>query len=156
MTNFSPMKPREPGSIWDAIASAVSQIGGADRFAHAVDRKPHWTYAVSDADQSAKQRVQLSYADACRLSEKGATALAEHMALCAGGVFLPVQMKSAEAIHASAASLSRETGEALATIFQGAADGTWDAADRRAALPQLLDVIEALAPLIAQCREEPA
>lgn len=154
MTNFHPMKPREPGSIWDAIAQAVDQVGGADRFAHAVDRKPHWSYAVSDADQSAKQRVQLSYADGCRLAGKGGTALAEHMALCAGGVFLPVQLGTAEAIQNSAAGLSRETGEALALIFQRAADGKWCADDRRAALPQLLDVMQALAPLIAQCRED--
>lgn len=154
MTNFRPMKPREPGSIWDAISTAMDEVGGAEKMANVVNRKAYWSYVVSDDVQSAKQRTGLSYADACSIAKDGGVALAEHMALCAGGVFLPVAENGLADVQNGAALLSQEAGEAVAGLIQRLMDGTFDGADRRACLPQLLDVLGAIAPLIALCREE--
>lgn len=156
MTNFRPMKPREPGSIWDAISTAMNQVGGAEKMAHAVNRKPYWSYAVSDDVQSAKQRISLSYADACAIADRGGHELAQHLALCAGGVFLPIGDSRLSDIQTGAAQLSQEAGEAVSGLIQRLMDGSFCAADRRASLPQLLDVLDVIAPLIALCREEEA
>lgn len=154
MTNFKPIKPREAGSIWDAISNAMSETGGAEKMALAVKRKPYWSYVVSDDVQSAKQRTQLSYADACDIAEAGGVALAEHIALCAGGVFLPVQAGTVAAVQSHAARLSQESGEAVAALIQRIVDGDFDKADRKACLPELLDLLQAVMPLIAICRED--
>lgn len=156
MTNFRPMKPRKPGSIWDAISTAMDQIGGPEEMANAVKRKPYWSYVVADDAQSAKQRTSLSFADACTIAEKGGVELAQHMALCAGGVFLPVAENGLADVQNGAALLSQEAGEAVAGLIQRLMDGSFDCADRRASLPQLLDVLGAIAPLIALCREDEA
>lgn len=65
MQNFSPMKPRQPGTIWSATSRAMNQLGGAEAMAAAVDRKPWWAYTVSDEDAAANARTNLSFADAC-------------------------------------------------------------------------------------------
>jgi len=154
MTNFRPMKPREPGSIWDAISTAMDQVGGPEKMANAVQRKPYWAYVVSDDAQSAKQRTSLSFADACTIADKGGHELAQHLALCAGGVFLPIGDARLADVQTGAALLSQEAGEAVSGLIQRMMDGSFDGADRRASLPQLLDVLGVIAPLIALCREE--
>ena len=154
MTNFRPMKPREPGSIWDAISTAMDQVGGAEKMAHAVNRKPYWSYVVADDTQSAKQRTSLSYADACAIADKGGHELAQHLALCAGGVFLPIGDSRLTDVQTGAALLSQEAGEAVAGLIQRLMDGSFCGADRRESLPQLLDVLAVIAPLISMCRED--
>lgn len=156
MTNFRPMKPREPGSIWDAITNAMDEVGGPEKMANAVNRKAYWSYVVSDDAQSAKQRTGLSYADACTIAKTGGAALAEHMALCAGGVFLPITGGSVAEVQRGAALLSQETGEAVSGLIRCLMDGDFDSADKRASLPRLLDVLGVIAPLIAMCREDDA
>lgn len=152
--NRQPLRPREPGSIWDTICDAMREVGGAEAMALAVKRKPYWSYVVSDDVQSAKQRTQLSYADACDVAKAGGVALAQHIALCAGGVFLPVQAGNVAAVQSHAAKLSQESGEAVSVLIQRIVDGDFDKADRKACLPELLDLLQAVMPLIAMCRED--
>lgn len=147
MSNFSPMKPRAPGTIWEAISHAMDQVGGPAQMAAHVERKTWWAYTVSDEDAAANSRTNLSFADACALAEKGGTALAEHLALKAGGVFVPGGVIDDAALQAHVASFSVESGEAVGEIIRRAADPDGFCRDDAAA--SLARVKDALRPLLA-------
>lgn len=152
MSNFSPMKPRAPGTIWSAISRAMDQLGGADAMATAVNRKPWWAYTVSDEDAAANARTNLSYADACVLAEKGGTALAEHMALMAGGVFIPGGVIDEAALQSHVAAFSVESGEAVGEIIRRAADPEgFCPKDATASLPHIKDALRPLLALYHHC-----
>jgi hypothetical protein len=152
MSNFSPMKPRTPGTIWSAISRAMDQLGGADAMATAVNRKPWWAYTVSDEDAAANARTNLSYADACALAEKGGTALAEHIALKAGGVFIPGGVIDEATLQAHVAAFSVESGEAVGEIIRRAADPDgFCPSDAAAALSRVKDALRPLLALYHHC-----
>lgn len=152
MNHYRIMKPRPAGSIYDAITRAVGQIeGGLTAAAEIIDRPRSALHAAGDPDTPQRKRVKLTYAEACALAGAGGVALAEHIALKAGGVFLPVDATSVACIHAGAAAFSREAGEAVCEVIQRASDGTFCAKDREAALPQIDDAIRALLALRAAC-----
>jgi len=152
MKNFSPMKPRQPGTIWAAVSRAMNQVGGAEAMSQAVDRKVWWAYTVSDEDAAANARVSLSFADACKLAEAGGTALAEHIALRAGGVFIPAEDIDDASLQAHVAAFSVESGEAVGEIIRRAADKDgFCPADAQASLSHLKDALRPLLALYHQC-----
>lgn len=152
MSNFSPMKPRTPGTIWSATSRAMDQLGGAEAMASAVDRKTWWAYTVSDEDAAANARTNLSFADACTLAEKGGTALAEHIALKAGGVFIPAGVIDDATLQAHVAAFSVESGEAVGEIIRRAADAEgFCPNDAAAALSRVKDALRPLLALYHHC-----
>lgn len=147
MTSYRTMKPRPPGSIYDAITKAIGQIeGGLSRAAEVVDRPRSSLHAAGDPDTPDRKRVKLSFAEACKLANAGGTALAEHIAHEAGGVFVPAGAIDQAALQAQLASFSAESGELVSEIIKRVADGDFCASDGAAGL-QLID--DALRPLLA-------
>lgn len=152
MQNFSPMKPRTPGTIWSAISRAMDQVGGPAAMAAHVERKTWWAYTVSDEDAAANARTNLSFADACTLAEKGGVALAEHIALKAGGVFVPAGVIDEAALQAHVAAFSVESGEAVGEIIRRAADvDGFCERDATASLPHIKDALRPLLALYHHC-----
>jgi len=152
MKNFAPMKPREPGTVWEAISDAMNQLGGAERMAIAADRKVWWAYTVSDEDASANARTGLSFSDACKLAEKGGTALAEHIALRAGGVFIPAEVIDDATLKAQLAKFSAESGDLVSEIIRRTADDEFCRRDGAASLPLVKGALRSLLSLYHQCK----
>lgn len=146
------MKPREPGTVWDAISAAMNQLGGADQMAAKVNRKVWWAYTVSDEDASANARTGLSFSDACTLAEKGGTALAEHMALCAGGVFIPGAAIDDATLKAELAAFSSDSGDLVSEIIRRTADDEFCRRDGAASLPLVKSALQHLLALYHQCK----
>lgn len=88
-----PMKPREPGSAADAMVGMASQIGkaiggdGVKAIADFENISPGTVYKMLDQHEPG----DFSYPRVARLtSHFHVTAAAEHLAVLAGGTFLPV------------------------------------------------------------------
>ncbi|MDB5458129.1 MAG: hypothetical protein JWP92_3714 [Caulobacter sp.] len=145
MSGFRPTKPRPPGSLHEALSRAVDQLGGLKKAADIIDRGTDWLYSAADPDRERSKAASLSYAEIRSLSRAGATALAEDLALLAGGVFLPPVPETAPAaIHAALATYAAESGQAIAEIITRAADGVFDRVDATKALPEIDDALRAL------------
>ena len=119
MSNYRTMKPRPPGSIYDAITRAIGQIdGGLTRAAEAIDRPRSSLHAAGDPDTPARKKVKLSLNEAAIIAGLGGTALAEFMAERAGGVFVPVSNPGcAHEIQDAIAHASKESGEAISAAI---------------------------------------
>lgn len=153
MTTYRTMKPRPPGSIYDAITKAIGQIdGGLSRAAEVVDRPRSSLHAAGDPDTPDRKRVKLSFAEACKLANAGGTALAEHIAHEAGGVFLPGGVIDQATLQAQLASFSVESGEMISEIIKRAADGEFDRMDGAAALPLIQDALRPMLALYHHCK----
>lgn len=153
MSSYRTMKPRPPGSIYDAITRAIGQIdGGLSRAAEVIDRPRSSLHAAGDPDTPDRKKVKLSYAEACKLAHEGGTALAEHIAHEAGGVFVPAGAIDQAALQAQLASFSVESGEAIAEMIRRLADGDLDTPDGRALLPMIDDALRPLLALRHHCK----
>lgn len=86
---FKPMKPRTPGSLHHALTRAINEVGGLPAAADLIQRQENWLYKAADPDVDERRKATLSYEEARTLSRTGAMALAEDLALLAGGFFLP-------------------------------------------------------------------
>lgn len=143
--SFRPTKRRRHGTLHAALAAAIAQIGSMDAAADVIGRKRAWLYTAADPDADENREAKLTYEHARRMSEAGATALAEDLALLAGGVFLPPPPTNAPAaLQAALATYSVESGQVLAEIIQRAADGVFDQGDGEAALKEVDDALRAL------------
>lgn len=153
MSTYRTMKPRPPGSIYDAITRAIGQIdGGLSRAAEVIDRPRSSLHAAGDPDTPDRKKVKLSYAEACKLAHEGGTALAEHIAHEAGGVFVPAGAIDQAALQAQLATFTVESGEAVSDMIRRLADGELDAADGRALLPMIDDALRPLLALRHHCK----
>lgn len=148
MSNYEPMKPRPAGSVYDAVTRAFAQLdGGVTGAAELLDlSRPH-VNAMGDPDAEGRKKVNISLQQAARLSEGGATALAEWLAIKAGGLFIPcVDRTCAAAIQEAVANYSRESGEAIGAAIDAALkDG-----GRDRALKEIDEASAALARLRAK------
>lgn len=155
MTAYRILKPRPPGSTYDAITKAIGQIpGGLSSAAEAIDRPRASLHAAGDPDTPQRKRVNLTFKEACRLAEVGGYALAEHLALAAGGVFVPLAVSTDAALNETVGEISKENGEAVCEIIQRLADGTFDVTDCRAAIPKIDDALRPLLVARAICLKE--
>jgi len=150
MTPFRPVKPRAPGTLHLALTTAINQVGGLAPAADLIQRSESWLYTAADPDVERRREAKLSYEEARTLSREGATALAEDLALLAGGVFLPPPPDAAPHVlqHALAAYAS-ESGEALGEIIKRAADGDFSKTDAKCALKEIDEALRALMSLRA-------
>lgn len=108
-------------------------------------------------DQS--QPGGFAFAHACQLAQHfGCTEAAAHLALCAGGLFVPMP-RGDDAVTVLTAEAMREMGEAAALIFAETAPGSDGGAaitpqEARAALPEVRDVLAALTRLYSMLAEK--
>lgn len=149
---FRPVKPRRPGSPHKALADAIGQIGTLEDAAAVIERNPGWLYAAADPDIERRKEAKLSYAEACRLVAAGGHALAEHMALEAGGVFVPGGVIDHAALQAQLAAFSAESGELVSETIRRVADGEFDHKDSAAILPLIEDALRPLLALHHHCK----
>ncbi|MFZ0269922.1 hypothetical protein [Caulobacter sp.] len=150
MSGFRPTKPRVPGTLQAALTRAIDQLHGLDHAAELIDRGRDWLYSAADPDREKGKQANLSYAEARTLSRHGATALAEDLALLAGGVFLPpVPATAPAAIHMALAQYAHESGEAISLMISRVADGVFDVPDAKAALKEIDEALRAMMALRA-------
>lgn len=150
MTGFRPNKPRRYGTVHAVIARAFDQLGGLEHASELLDRPADWLYAAADPDRERRKQANLTLDQARIMCRHGAVALAEDMATQAGGLFLPpVPDTAPAAMQAALAAYATESGQAMAEIITRAADGVFDQADARAALPEIDDALRALMGLRA-------
>jgi hypothetical protein len=148
MSGFNPTKPRKHGTLHAALSRAIDQLGGLDDAAEMIGRGRDWLYTAADPDREKSKQAKLSLEEARVMSRAGATALAEDLALLAGGLFLPpVPDTAPAAIHAALARYASESGEAMSVIISRAADGVFDVADARAALKEIDEALRAMMTL---------
>lgn len=141
---FNPQTPCEPELPKAAIRRVYDQLGGVKRAAIRLGRGKTQTY-----DYASMERTdELTYAQACALTGTESPALAEHLALLAGGVFVPVSCKADDALQLTADAV-RQHGEAMGAIVAGIQDGSLDAAEARTALVELDEAIGGLCSLRA-------
>jgi hypothetical protein len=144
-TPFKPMKPRTPGSLHHALTRAINEVGGLPAAADLIQRQENWVYKAADPDVDERRKATLSYEEARTLTRSGATALAEDLALLAGGVFLPPVSETApHALQLAVAKYAMESGEALAEIIRRAADGDFSQTDATSSLKEIDDALRAL------------
>lgn len=157
MSNFRTMKPRPAGSVYDAITLAYGQIdGGVTKAAEALNlSRPHVT-GFSDPDAEGPKRVNMSLMQAGVLSsEAGCTALAEWLAIKAGGVFLPCPADVAGSLQDAIAHGASETGEAISASVLAAVASTC-LASKDVARRELREGIAALTTILAHMDAEAA
>jgi len=142
---MKPYKPRAHGTLPLALTTTINQVGGLPAAADLIQRSESWLYAAADPDVDRRREAKLSYEEARTLSRAGATALAEDLALLAGGLFLPpVPDTAPEALQMAVAAYAKESGEVLAEIIRRAADGDFSPRDATAALKEIDEALRAL------------
>lgn len=145
MSGFRPSKPRRHGTLHAALVRSIDEVGGLDLAAELIQRSTNWLYTAADPDVERRKKATLSYEEARALSRAGATALAEDLALIAGGLFLPpIPTTAPAALQAALASYAKESGEALCELISRAADGVFCRRDAEAALKEIDEALRAL------------
>lgn len=134
-------KPREPGSVKEAVDLLFGQVG-RKRVGVVLDLGPAQVAAFTDE----RTKEQLSIARGAALSSPDATALAEYFALLCKGAFLPVTPEQADLSTLCADDL-RAHGEATAVIVSALKDGKLNRAEAVAAKVKVRDALRALTGL---------
>lgn len=144
-------KPRLPGSLDEVLSRSFSQAGGVKAVADVLPgRTAKRLYEAASPDADPGRETHLLYAEARLLTRAmggRVTAMAEDMALLAGGVFLPGLNDGMGSVGAQAGRFGREVGEAMAAVFTALEDGTITRAEAQEALPQVREAIDAAAEL---------
>jgi hypothetical protein len=144
-------KPRRPGSLDEVLSRAFAQAGGVKAVADVLPgRTAKRLYEAASPDADPSRDTHLMYAEARLLTRAMAgrvTAMAEDMALLAGGVFLPALNDSMGTVGAQAGRFGREVGEAMAAVYSALEDGRITRAEAEEALPQVREAMEAAAEL---------
>lgn len=144
-------KRRKPGSLAEVLSTAFAQAGGTGAAADILPgRTSKRLYEAAAPDSEPRHETRLFYDEARLLTRASAgrvTALAEDLALLAGGVFLPPLGEGAGAVGAQAGRFGREVGEAMAAVYAALEDGTITVAEAEVALPQIREAIDAAAEL---------
>ncbi len=117
--NFSPVKPIDADLPKAAVRRLFDQVGGIKRTAARLGyRGESHVYAMADPSDA----TEITFAQVVALTGPEAPACAEHLAIVAGGVFLPMPSASS-AIGALTGAAMRESGEAAAELLEALTDG---------------------------------
>lgn len=113
------MRPRKTGSPADALAALLTQCGPIETVADFLNKRPGTIYRYTDPDQS----DGMPFALVALLTEHyRATAAAEHLALRAGGVFLPIPREDdADGWGGLSAAAAEDTGHLISDIVRALA-----------------------------------
>lgn len=136
-----PYKPREPGSIKEAVTALFDQIGRKT-----VGAKLGLSHSQVSALTDPLSPEKLSLERAVMLTGPDATAMAEYFALHAKGAFMPLPRHDSE-VGSLTADAVRQAGEAAADLVQALHDGRLTVVEARAALPNLTEAAQAFAQL---------
>lgn len=140
-------KPRQPGSLKEATSLAIGQVGGARRAMRLLGLSETRTYALADPDEPdliSRERLEL-------LSQEGATAFAERLALLAGGVFLPLpKLACGPGLQLMTAEAMADFGAMAGKLVAALADGRLDRREARDVSPLLAEALRGIAALNAE------
>lgn len=146
---FSPVIPRDYGSIEDVVSRLLAECGGEKTAAFHLGRKKTQIYEWAHP----RQRARMALEDARRLTAATrATACAEDFAALAGGVFTPIDC-AAESLARLIARGEREHSKFISRVIerhQLAGDGRLGDKERREAMR---DVDEAIRAFVAVRRK---
>ncbi|ODN70194.1 hypothetical protein [Methylobrevis pamukkalensis] len=115
------VKPRISGSSHDAIRRLVAGCGGVEAVADFLGKGASTVYAWTNPDSPGEAPFALI---ATLTDHFGATACAEHLALRAGGVFLPLPPADSGAAEVLSAEVADEVGGLLADMIRSSAKGS--------------------------------
>lgn len=146
---FLAVKPREIGTPKRAMADLFDQLGGIKRVMVKLQLGHSQTYAFTDP----RSPEEISFAKVAAITEPGATAAAEYLALLAGGVFLPIAPEEAD-INALCADDVKAHGKAIASVVTAMADGQLTRPERLRAREKVLVALRALTGLYAALADE--
>lgn len=148
---MSLIRPRLPGSPFAAIARFVEACGGVEAVATFANRAPSTVYKWTDPEQS----EGLPFAIAAQLSDHfRAGALADHLSIRAGGVFLPLPEAGGAGRWGEVSAIaSEEFAEVLAGILRALSPrGDGGSAVTQAEARQLLGEIDDVLAVLGQLR----
>jgi hypothetical protein len=138
-----PYKPREPGSIKDAVNNLFAQIG---RKIVGAKLGLSSTQVAALTDEGSPEKLSLERA--VMLSGPDAPAIAEFFALLCRGVYLPLSPDSADLSHLAASDV-RAHCEVTAGILAALQDGHMDAKEAAQALVKVRASLRVLVGLYA-------
>jgi hypothetical protein len=131
--SFSPMKRRNYGTPKEVVARLFEQAGGVPTVMEILELSRTRVYAMADPDDDS----EISFSRVAKLTqETQATAAAEHLALSAHGLYLPVGDAEPADWHAIASKSSRSNARTIATLLDALSNenptpGTVDAQEAR-------------------------
>lgn len=140
-----PNKPREPGTIKDAVEALYAQHGGR-KWIEAKLNLGH-SQVAAYTDMTSKEELPLS--KAVMLTSRETPALAEFFALIAHGVFVPVEPAPCE-LGKLCADTVRDHSSAVASLVEAMQDRVVDRKEAGDALNQLKKSIAAQVSLYAR------
>jgi hypothetical protein len=156
---MKPMKPRPPGSACDALARMLAEVArsegheptaGAKLAARFLGVSDSLLRKASDPDRD----EDLGFRRVAMLTEHfRVRAAAEHLALGAGGLFVPMPDPGATGrLAVLGGQATRETGEAIAALIAaidraGPGGAAVTAAERRRLTAEVADVLRVFAEL---------
>lgn len=119
---MTPIKPRIPGSHYAAVTALIRQCApdnpaeGIERAASHLGKSTFTLHGYSNESGNG----EISFLQMCQLSQAfGATAGAEHLAMVAGGLFVPLPAPSADGEMAElSAEAADEFGQMLAELVR--------------------------------------
>ncbi|MCW5737341.1 MAG: hypothetical protein KIS73_24660 [Enhydrobacter sp.] len=135
-------KPREPGSVKEAVDLLFTQAGGRKRVADLFDIGETQVAALTDP----ASREQLSVSRAAALTSARAPAMAEFFALRADGVFIPMGDDDAH-VPILCAESAKAHGESIAEVVAALKDGDFTRPEAKRALVKLRTELRALSAL---------
>lgn len=160
------MKRPLPGSAHEALDRMFDSIGRSHGAHGAASEGIYVAAAFLDLFHTTLRKQldpdqpgELSFGRVAQLTRQfGCAEAAEHLALCAGGVFVPMPEGEGRIAEMTAEAM-QEMGEAVARIFAAAAPGSdggvaTTPAEARAALPLMRDVLVAVSRLYAEISEQ--
>lgn len=149
-----PMKPREPGSIFDALGQAITEIGekakaparGAELAGDFLG-KTKWTvlHEIDPDDEKHKMTVRTLGMLAQRFKLH---ALAHYFAACGEGVFIPLSRANDPRWDRLTAQAFEDMGRLGGEFFRDLLDGKIDAAEARRLLPMVQEMQKHFATMV--------
>lgn len=132
---------REYGSVEQVTEALIDQAGGVKRVCFILGRSKSAVYGYADP----KADSQMTLGQGAALTRPGVDALADWYAALAGGVFVPMPLPAQGAVARDVARLAQKSGAFLSGAVQSLADGSVCAAEARAMLADLDDVLRCAA-----------
>ncbi|MFZ2869865.1 phage regulatory CII family protein [Zavarzinia sp.] len=138
------IKRRPAGSLKAVTAEAIADVGGVRPAMALLGLSETRVYALADMgepDEVTPARMEA-------LSAAGSAAFANHFALLAGGIYVPLPRGADPAgLHLLTAEATADFGVFAATIVMALADGRVTRAEAREAIPRLDEALTALTRL---------
>jgi hypothetical protein len=141
------LKRRPAGSIKEATARAIAEVGGARAAMALLGLSETRVYALADAGEP--DRVTIERMEA--MSAAGAAAFAEHFSLLAGGIYVPLPRGADPAgLHLLTAEATADFGAFAGAIVMALADARVTRGEATEALPRLDEALAAMTRLRAE------